>query len=339
MISGVKKINRFIAICIGIGLTHSTHAAANASGTLHEPEIGETPIAGATLNVATQQSEADAPNLENRSGEPQVLTYDAVQMQPEDSAKFPVPEPCQAHADTIECPQGDLKVQVVVVDSGGSLVSHETVITDKAIVVDDVAEAETYAVAFASTSTSELEVATSTFAEFMSDREFLSDEEIQSNEQELTAALSDQVTFSAASFARGAIKRPSFVSVPGSYRYCPSSCSPKTLHDYCSYSPDSATFSYPGSSPGGTIRKTVSFRGPCARHDMAIDSIRKQSISLSSKRAKRRSSDSTFKSHIRQNCGYYMYRSVDTNGRVSCYSRAATYYAAVSSRTKTWNGK
>lgn len=134
----------------------------------------------------------------------------------------------------------------------------------------------------------------------------------------------------------GSFKRPKQVKVPSNYVHCSvwltSKCKPKNLHDYCSWSPDSFGYTVPRA---GTIK--TSFRGPCARHDLSVDSIRKKKISVSKKRSQRANADKTFKSHLRQNCGYGLY--MTTKGRTKCYDRAATYYSVVSGKTEKWDGK
>ena len=119
--------------------------------------------------------------------------------------------------------------------------------------------------------------------------------------------------------------RPAMVKVPSSYRYCPKTCKPKRLHDYCSYVPD--------------YFRHASFRGPCARHDMSIDKIRKRNIPLSKKRAQRAVADATLKKNMRQNCAYAFYRKAERSDRGTCYSRASTYHVGVTIGTATWNGK
>ncbi|MCI2266676.1 phospholipase A2 [Sediminivirga luteola] len=136
--------------------------------------------------------------------------------------------------------------------------------------------------------------------------------------------------------AYAGFKRPKQVTVPSNYVYCKvwvtSRCRPKNLHDYCSWSPD--TFAY---TAGRAVLATVSFKGPCARHDLAIDSIRKKNITLTSKRSQRANADTTFRNNLRQNCGYSLYK--HKTGRVKCYDRAAVYYSVVSKRTVKWDGK
>ena len=69
-----------------------------------------------------------------------------------------------------------------------------------------------------------------------------------------------------------------YVSVPSNYVYNPDGPN-KTLHDYCSYSPDSWG--------------KANFRGPCARHDMCIQYHQ---------RANRAACDSALFSDLRTNC-------------------------------------
>ncbi|AZT96589.1 hypothetical protein CXR27_05905 [Brevibacterium aurantiacum] len=126
------------------------------------------------------------------------------------------------------------------------------------------------------------------------------------------------------------------------YIYCSASnrkklakCKPAAWHDYCTYSPDQPEFRF------GDARLTVDFRGPCARHDMAIQSIVKKGGSLSSKKSKRRSADSTFKSRMFQNCDNKFSSSSATSKAVkkTCRKTATTYYKTVANKTESWNGK
>lgn len=135
---------------------------------------------------------------------------------------------------------------------------------------------------------------------------------------------------------------PSKVGVPSGYIYCSASnrkklakCKPAAWHDYCTYSPDQPEFRF------GDARLTVDFRGPCARHDMAIQSIVKKGGSLSSKKSKRRSADSTFKSRMFQNCDNKFSSSSATSKAVkkTCRKTATTYYKTVANKTESWNGK
>lgn len=121
-----------------------------------------------------------------------------------------------------------------------------------------------------------------------------------------------------------AFTRPSMVKVPASYRYCPSSCNPKSLHDYCTWSPDRW--------------RNADFRGQCARHDMSIDTIRKRNIAVSTKRSQRTAADVVFHAHLRNNCGFAYHSNFSPN-RTACYGAASTYIAVVTGKTATWNGK
>ncbi|WP_218078970.1 phospholipase, partial [Arthrobacter sp. HMSC06H05] len=116
------------------------------------------------------------------------------------------------------------------------------------------------------------------------------------------------------------------VKVPRSYKYCPRTCKPRSLHDYCTWSPDSW--------------RKANFRGPCAIHDMRIDKTRKKRISVQRKRAERRKHDAEFGRNLRTNCSYYYHRKVrDSANRSKCHAVTYVYQAAVSAKTKKWNGK
>jgi len=108
-----------------------------------------------------------------------------------------------------------------------------------------------------------------------------------------------------------AAKASGHITVPSNYVYNPKAKKQKTLHDYCTKSPDS--FSAPG--------KNANFRGPCARHDMCIQY----------KQKKRSSCDSALLSNMKSECKY-TYGTFDAR-RYPCLSTAATYWAVV--RVKT----
>jgi len=118
-----------------------------------------------------------------------------------------------------------------------------------------------------------------------------------------------------------------YISVPSNYVYCSThttaACKPATLHDYCSYSANGF--------------RAANFRGPCARHDLAIDGIRKESISLASKKSKRTKSDVIFLAHLILNCGHA--NPNNETERTACVVVANGYKAAVSLATANWNGK
>lgn len=125
-------------------------------------------------------------------------------------------------------------------------------------------------------------------------------------------------------------KRPRKVTVPSNYRYCPNSCRPKARHDYCTS---------PAVNFWTTRRGTADFRGPCARHDLMIDRVAKKRISLQSKRAQRSQGDLQFRGNLQQNCRHGFYKRSQTSSKLSCFAVSGTYWAAVSYRTRHWNGR
>lgn len=107
---------------------------------------------------------------------------------------------------------------------------------------------------------------------------------------------------------------------------------PRGQHDYCSGwkkwfgTPDSFT----SSLDYGSAATKVSFKGPCARHDLCIDF--KQALDRSF-------CDTQFRTDLRQNCRYYLrnYTGGDYKRRTNyCYDRAQFYYNRVKGAT---NGK
>ncbi|GAB7003651.1 hypothetical protein JCM18899A_11220 [Nocardioides sp. AN3] len=102
-----------------------------------------------------------------------------------------------------------------------------------------------------------------------------------------------------------------YVSVPSNYHYNPRDAQ-KSLHDYCTASPDA----YFG----------VSFKGPCARHDMCIAHNEGRAV-----RTFRGTCDSALRKDLRSNCDY-------TRGRwdwrrCNCRGVAEKYYQVVTART------
>lgn len=114
-----------------------------------------------------------------------------------------------------------------------------------------------------------------------------------------------------------------YYGVPSRYKYCPSSCTPKSLHDYCTWSPDGYG--------------KANFRGPCANHDLAIDSIRKKAITLASKKNHRYAADDRFGTQLRHNCAYFSKPSHTST--FQCQVVANGYVVAVKAKTSTWNGR
>lgn len=97
------------------------------------------------------------------------------------------------------------------------------------------------------------------------------------------------------------------ITIPGNYVYNPNTNYQRSLHDYCTSSPDE--FPAPGTN--------ANFRGPCARHDMCYQ-YRQQS---------RGRCDSQLFRHLEQECTY-TYGAWDPR-REGCTATAEIYYAAV----------
>lgn len=122
------------------------------------------------------------------------------------------------------------------------------------------------------------------------------------------AAIGGGVVVKAASGCK-AFKRPSskHVTVPSGYCYNPNAKKNKTLHDFCTKSPDGWY--------------NANFKGPCARHDMCIEG----------KKVKRSSCDATFRGHMLSECN-------KTFGKLNplryqCQSIALSYWAVVRAKT------
>ncbi|KZE88504.1 hypothetical protein [Microbacterium sp. TNHR37B] len=106
-----------------------------------------------------------------------------------------------------------------------------------------------------------------------------------------------------------AFTRPSskHVTVPKGYCYNPNAKKNKTLHDFCTKSPDGWY--------------NANFKGPCARHDMCIEA----------KKVKRSSCDSSFRGYMLSECDktFGKYNPL----RYQCRSIALSYYAVVRAKT------
>jgi predicted ribosomally synthesized peptide with SipW-like signal peptide len=105
------------------------------------------------------------------------------------------------------------------------------------------------------------------------------------------------------------------ITIPSNYVYNPNTTYQRSLHDYCTSSPDE--FPAPGDN--------ANFRGSCARHDMCYQ-YGQQS---------RSGCDNSLYNNLRNECSYE-YGSLDPR-RGACRSTAAVYYAAVIINT-LWNG-
>lgn len=287
------------------------------------------------------------------------------------SASYLLPDGCEAAvAATVNCGSEALVVTGSVLDKNGNLILSNTEVSDGTVTIRaDVDEVTAFPLSFSTyvsdaASAHLVDLAVETMGEMISgDLPEFTEAEIEEEERLLNEAAGiefdqdgePQATEKAgdrgisASFYNesahtsvermipglgsseglsvipAASSRPAKITIPGTYKYCPWTCSPKNLHDYCSWSPDKYG--------------QADFRGPCARHDMGIDSIRKKNISANSKRSQRASVDVTFKGHLRQNCGngYWGSDSVTKWYRNNCYERTSVYYSVVSSKTKSWN--
>lgn len=311
------------------------------------------------------------------SGEEEVATVAAYDLRVSDEdddadasaglrTSFPIPDRCDADtgAGVLNCATGTVVLEPSVLTLDGVPINYDVAVSDTEILVsaapaDSLTGPFLFSLYVGDSSESETLADATEALEWMlsaGPEADLSDEELAAEEAELEEALGEgdgdaddaaadeeaevapavfsvgQATAGQASVVpAAAFKRPSKVGIPSGYVYCKiwvtAKCKPKNLHDYCSWSPDSYTYK-------GT---KVDYRGPCARHDMSIDSIRKKNISVSNKRSQRASADTKFKSNLRQNCGYSLYKT--SAGRSKCYDRAALYYSVVRKVTKTWDGK
>jgi hypothetical protein len=96
-------------------------------------------------------------------------------------------------------------------------------------------------------------------------------------------------------------------AVPGNYVYNPNTTYQRTLHDYCSYSPDE--FPAPGTN--------ANFRGPCAKHDMCYQYHQKSQVGC----------DNQLLTHLDQECNYtYAWYDPRFTG---CVNTAQAYYTVV----------
>lgn len=106
------------------------------------------------------------------------------------------------------------------------------------------------------------------------------------------------------------------VHIPSNYVYRPSNPphGDKSLHDYCTSSPDQYLW--------------ADFRGACARHDMCFD-FGWQS---------RQGCNNTFRSNLRAECLATYPSWWQSPARSDCYGVADIYWAAVTAKT-IWDGR
>ncbi len=100
-----------------------------------------------------------------------------------------------------------------------------------------------------------------------------------------------------------AVPYDSHITIPSNYVYNPTTTYQRTLHDYCSYSPDSFF--------------SANFRGPCARHDMCYQYHQQSQVGC----------DNWLWINLSSECRYtYAWYNPM---RQSCLNTADIYYAAV----------
>jgi len=116
---------------------------------------------------------------------------------------------------------------------------------------------------------------------------------------------------SAKSVAVAASARCCHVTIPSNYVYNPNTSYQRTLHDYCSYSPDE--FPAPGDN--------ANFRGSCARHDMCYQYHQKTQSGC----------DNALFTNLKNECTY-QYAWYDPR-RGACIDTAGVYWAAVTIHT------
>lgn len=99
------------------------------------------------------------------------------------------------------------------------------------------------------------------------------------------------------------------VVVPKSYCYDPTTNNHRAWHDYCTDSPDSWN--------------SADFRGPCARHDMCLQSSHSHS-----------KCDGPLLSNMKTNCKHAYPHWYQAATKATCYGIAYTYYAVIKVHTK-----
>jgi hypothetical protein len=100
------------------------------------------------------------------------------------------------------------------------------------------------------------------------------------------------------------------VLVPWSYCYDPETTNHRGWHDYCTHSPDQYS----------SVLGNADFRGPCARHDMCLQSTHSHSRC-----------DGPLLDNLKQNCKQRF--SWYNPARYSCEDVAYTYYLAIKAYT------
>lgn len=108
------------------------------------------------------------------------------------------------------------------------------------------------------------------------------------------------------------------VVVPSNYCYDPHTSNHPAWHDYCTHSPDSIYVS--SGAPFGLGSGTVDFRGPCARHDMCLQSSHSHS-----------KCDGPLLNNMKTNCSQ-RFNSYNP-ARYKCDAVAYTYYLVIKATT------
>ncbi len=102
------------------------------------------------------------------------------------------------------------------------------------------------------------------------------------------------------------------ITIPANYVYNPNAKRARSLHDYCTKSPDAYR----------PVGKDADFRGPCARHDMCIQY----------RQVKRSTCDSRLLADMKSECRWTYKHSWDPRRGV-CLSTAYTYWLVVRAKT------
>ncbi|ALE04627.1 hypothetical protein AL755_03090 (plasmid) [Arthrobacter sp. ERGS1:01] len=105
------------------------------------------------------------------------------------------------------------------------------------------------------------------------------------------------------------------VSIPSNYIYNPK-MSPKELHDYCAWSPDSFG--------------NANFRGSCARHDLCLEKI--MWMPTLQRKVERSKCDAGLHTNLFMSCNL----ANNSFTAPACRTVAVTYYVAVSANTWTF---
>lgn len=343
------------ALILAVGATCLVPAPALAETALHS---------AAVVTSVALLDEVDQPDEGAEGLEQSLILFEPVLAERSDlpggvlEAQFEVPDGCAASTEdkTIACNGLTYNFDYTVMQDDGSEVPYSIAANDGFIYLRNESPQISGELTFSLLATEAIEAGVSpsaiheNFMEMMEeDARPYTDREVDDDENMLNDETAEYIPFPVPVTSRppggiitipnSAAKRGKKVGIPAKYKYCTSwktaACKPKSLHDYCTWSPDNPPVRYKGNV------SRVSFRGPCARHDMAIEKIAKGSGSVKAKRSKRGGADKTFRGHMYQNCNYEFWGSASRNKglKSKCRSLASVYYTVVDKRTKLWNGK